>query len=53
MYLHITRLKPPAGYDIPLEAFDLPRQKLQGAKFVAGQSGITWGDPPIAGKSTN
>ena len=36
---HLTRLKPPAEYYIPLEAFYLTPQKLQGAKTVARQGG--------------
>jgi hypothetical protein len=36
---HITPLKPPAEYSIPLEAFYLTPQKLQGAKTVARQTG--------------
>jgi hypothetical protein len=34
---HLTRLKPPAEYSIPLEAFYLTPQKFQGAKTVARQ----------------
>jgi hypothetical protein len=36
---HLTRLKPPAEYSIPLEAFYLTPQKLHGAKTVARQGG--------------
>jgi hypothetical protein len=35
----ITRLKPPAEYYIPLEAFYLSPQKLQGVKTLARQNG--------------
>jgi hypothetical protein len=37
--LHLTRLKPPAEYSIPLEAFYLTPQKLQLAKTLARQGG--------------
>jgi hypothetical protein len=35
----ITRLKPPAEFYVPLEAFYLSPQKLQGVKTLARQSG--------------